>query len=167
MLKLQLKWIWTGALVSVLAVGLADASGRHHRLSFALNGPIKVSTVPCTPNICFDITSNHLLDSEGHVFDLDGSGQIDESACREVKRKMCCTATETGKVSNGTGVVDEAFAASACTNRAETQMTLKGALEITGGTGLFTGAEGSGRVSAQFKTANGKGSITLKGKIHD
>jgi hypothetical protein len=160
--------ICAGLFGSLLCMGPAMAKGGHHghrgARPFKLTGIVQTSPSPCGSDVCFDLTAS-LKYTQGDSFDFTGSGKIDESKCHPRAGGSCCQTTETGQVSDTSGdSVDEGFVGTDCTN-GSTQETLKGSLTITGGTGRFSGAKGSGKLFASINTSTDSGPITLFGKI--
>jgi hypothetical protein len=159
-----------GLLAGVVCASGATAEGgghhgHHGSHPFKITGTAHTSASTCGSDVCFDLTAD-LTDNKGRPFSLSGSGQIDESKCHPKAGGTCCHTTESGQVDDGIGdTVDEGFVGLDCTNRSDTRESLKGTLTITGGTGKFAGAKGSGKLTATIEPATGNGPITLSGKI--
>ncbi len=153
-----------GLLAGILAADIASTKGKkvHH---FKAKGTVTISDVgSCGSNTCYDISAD-LIDKHGNTSTLTGTGTNDTSTCHKKKGKICCTNTESGTVVTADGNIDEGFVGKGCTNKSDTKETLLGKLTITGGTGKYEGATGSGKLSATIDPKSGTGPISVSGVI--
>ncbi len=153
-------------LAAVFFASTSIAKGHHGHHHFRATGTVTTTAITCgSPDVCFDLNAD-LLDNKGNSLSLSGSGQIDENKCHANKGNTCCHTTESGTVADGSGdSIDEGCVGLECTNKSDTKETLKCTVTITGGTGKFEGATGSGKLSATIDPADGSGPITVSGVI--
>ena len=96
--------------------------------------------------------------------DVTGDATVDSCTINEKARKECCTFTSTEKYSFSEGDVDVMFAGIAC-GKKPTKATGKIPFNITGGTGFFAGASGSGKASFTVNEVTGKGKFSFSGQL--
>jgi len=99
--------------------------------------------------------------------DVAGGATLGSCKINKAARKKCCTFTSTETYSFSSGDLDVMFGGAAC-GKTPTNVTAKNArFEITGGSGLFAGASGSGKATFKLNEDTGAGTFTFKGKLSE
>ena len=124
-------------------------------------------STPCSANMCFSLTGTVTKTSFNGLGTGDVAGDATLGSCKIIKaaRKECCTLTSTETYSFSSGDLDVMFGGMAC-GKTPTNVTAKNVrYEITGGSGLFAGASGSGKANFMLNEDTGAGTFTFKGKL--
>jgi hypothetical protein len=140
------------------------------------NKPIKFSgsgtfdatpVTPCSSDDCFSLTGQVTKTSVSSLGtgDLGGDATLDTCKIKKAAREECCSFTSTQTYSFSSGDLDVKFLGRAC-GKKPTNVTAKNAhFEITGGSGLFAEASGSGKANFKLNEDTGAGTFTFKGKL--
>jgi len=124
-------------------------------------------TTPCSEDYCYSLTGTVTKTSIKGLAPGDLTGDVTLASCTINKRarKECCTLTSTQTYSFSEGDLDVMFGGMAC-GKSFKHITAKSApFEIMGGTGLFSGADGSGKAKLTFDADSDKGTFTFKGNL--
>jgi len=143
-------------------IGMPDKGG-HHSSHFQGSGKVRVTqTTPCsTGDTCFVFTGS--VNGDGGSATVKGNGT--NSNCETTDGKTCCSSDGTATVAPSSGgTIDFSFTGSACSKKA-TKETLTGLLAVTGGTGEYAGATGSGQFTLTDNPETGKGNLSASGTI--
>jgi hypothetical protein len=129
---------------------------------FQGSGTVTVTqTTPCpSGNSCFSLTGS--VNGKNGPVGLSGSGT--NSNCHTNKKKTCCSSGGTITASPNGGTVDFSFGGMACSS-SPTKETTKVHLMVTGGTGKYAGATGSGQATIMDDPRTGQGTISASGNI--
>jgi hypothetical protein len=91
---------------------------------------------------------------------------IDESSCvtTGTGNRMCCQNSGTAMVAGPKGSLKFNYNANGCESSPKKE-TLKGPIDVTGGSGQFGGAMGTGFMSVTLNPETGKGTIALQANL--
>jgi hypothetical protein len=126
-------------------------------------------TTPCTADNCFSITGMITETSFSGLGTgaVAGDGTLDSCKINKAARKKCCTFASTQTYTFTDGGLDITFGGTAC-GKTPTNVIAKNArFEITGGSGLFAGASGSGKATFKYNEDTEGGTFTFKGKVSE
>ena len=128
---------------------------------------IRPPTTPCSADKCFSVTgsvTNTSVSGPG-TGDVAGDGTLDNCKINKHAKKECCTLASTQTYSFSDGDLDVMFGGTIC-GKTPTNVKAKNArFEITGGSGLFAGASGSGKANFTYNEDTGAGMFSFKGKL--
>lgn len=126
-------------------------------------------TSPCSHYECFSITGSVTKTSIPNLGtgDVGGDSWLDSCKINKAAKKKCCTFGSTQTYSFSDGDLDVTIGGTAC-GKTPTNVTVKSAkFEITGGTGLFAGASGSGKSNLTVNEDTGEGTFNFSGKLKE
>jgi hypothetical protein len=139
-------------------------------IKFNGSGTLDATPVtPCSADECFSLTG---IVTKTSFFglgtgDVAGDATLDKCKINKAAREECCTFASTETYSFLYGDLDVMIGGTAC-GKKPTNVTAKNArFEITGGSGLFAGASGSGTATLKLNEDTGAGTFTFKGKLSD
>ena len=157
------KWSFAGAvlLAACVAVGVAMAQDTPDKgtsgIKFAGKGTLDVTGTTVTGSVTVTKPSIEGLGT-GEV-----SGDFARGTCTVTHKKECCPFTSTETYSFSGGDLYVTLAGTAC-GKKQTKVTAKKvSFDINGGTGDFSGAEGSGTASFNFNLDTGAGTFKFSG----
>jgi hypothetical protein len=125
-------------------------------------------TTPCSSeDYCYSLTGTVTKTSIKGLAPGDLTGDVTLASCTINKRarKECCTLASTQTYSFSEGDLDVMFSGMAC-GKSFKHITAKNApFEIMGGTGLFSGADGSGKAKFTFDADTDMGTFSFEGNL--
>ncbi|MGA3311170.1 MAG: hypothetical protein ABSD08_21570 [Xanthobacteraceae bacterium] len=136
-------------------------------IKFSGSGTIDATPVtPCSHHACWSLTGSVTTSVSGlGTGDVSGDATDDNCKINKAAKKECCTLASTETYSFSDGDLDIMVGGTLC-GKTVTNVTAKNAkFEITGGSGLFETASGSGKATFTFNEGTGAGTFTFKGKL--
>ncbi len=124
-------------------------------------------TTPCSDDYCFSLTGTVSKTSVKNLAPGDLTGDVTLSSCtiNEHARKECCTLASTQMYSFSEGDLNVNFGGMACGKNVKHVTAKNAPFEIMGGTGLFSGASGSGKANLTFDADTDTGKFSFKGNL--
>jgi hypothetical protein len=145
-----------------------DSPDKSSAIKFNGSGEIDATPVtPCSHHSCYSLTGTVTKTSLSGLGTGDVAGDVTTDNCKinRAARKECCTFESMETYSFSSGDLDVTFGGMAC-GKTPTNVKAKNArFEITGGTGLFATASGSGKANFKLNEDTGAGTFTFKGKL--
>ncbi len=147
-----------------------DSPDKSSAIKFNGSGTFDATSVmPCSADQCFSLAGQVTQTSVSGLGTGDVAGDAALGSCKIKKaaREKCCTFTSTETYSFSSGDLDVMFGGTACGKTLSNVTAKKARFEITGGSGLFAAANGSGTATFKLNEDTGAGTFTFKGKLSE